>query len=218
MIGFVTANLQWKALALLMAVALWYYVVGEPELVTSHSVPVYFKDLPRDMEIGSEVPDRVRLEVRGPKGKLTPANLADTAVVLDLASVQAPGERTFSVNDANISLPIGVALIRTIPSQLRLEFEKLLSKSVPVEIGAGQPPPEGYVVVSQSVKPTSLRVLGPEAHVQQVNAALTDPVDLGALVGAQEFRVHAYVPDPQVRFEGSPTVAVRIVVAKKSGQ
>src|SRR3954470_13274479 len=92
-----TANLHWKVLSLLVAIGLWFLVVGEPELVTSHSAPVFFKNLPRDLEISSGVPDRIYLEVRGPAGSLSPGQLANTAVLVDLAPVQGPSERTFSV-------------------------------------------------------------------------------------------------------------------------
>ena len=42
---------------------------------------------------GSDVPDRVRLEIRGASGRLTPQELAATAVMVDLAAVNGPGSR-----------------------------------------------------------------------------------------------------------------------------
>lgn len=218
MIKLLTENLQWKALALLMALALWSIVVGEPELVTSQSAPIFYKNLPRDLEIGSDGPDRVHLEIRGPSGKLTPSSLAETAVLFDLSSVHAPGDRTFTVTAGSINLPMGVSLLRAVPSQLRLRFEKILVRSVPVQMRAGLPPPSGYAVVSEEVTPTTLRIIGPEGHVRQVDVAQTDAIDLSSIVGRTEFHVHAYVADPQVRFEGSPMVTVRVSVEKKTGQ
>lgn len=208
-------NLHWKALSLLMAVALWFMVVGEPELVTSYSAPVFFKNLPRDLEISSGVPDRIYLELRGPAGSLSPGQLSSTAVMVDLASVQVASERTFSVMAAGINLPRGTALLRAVPSQLRLHFEKMLSKDIPVQIRTGTPPPLGYRVILQEASPAKLRISGPESRVLTVEAAQTDPIDLGAVVGRSEFRVHAYVPDAQVRFDASPIVTVRVDVEKK---
>ena len=215
MLRALTSNLHWKALALLLSLLLWYAVVGEPELVTTHSAPVFFKNLPRDLEIGSDVPDRVHLEIRGPAGKLHPNNLADTAILVDLANVHSPGERTFTVTDGSISLPNGVTLLRSVPSQLRLRFEKMAVKEIPVQVRSGAAPPTGYGITEQSVAPATIRVVGPESRVQLQEAAQTDPIDLHSTIGKAEFRVHAYLSDPQVRFEGSPIVKVNVVVEKK---
>lgn len=214
MIRFLISNLHWKLASLLIAFGLWMILVQEPELVTSHSVPVFFKDLQRDMEIGSDVPDRVHIEVRGPSGKLTPDMFADTAVLLDLSSVHSVGERTFTVNDASLNLPSGVKFLRAVPSQVRLRFDRVLSKDVKVQVRIGNPQPGGYKVTGYTAQPETLRITGPETRVRQIEAAQTDPIDLSSVYSESEFRVHAYVSDPQVRFEGTPVVTVRMFVTR----
>src|SRR5579872_962252 len=98
--SFFTDNLGWKLLSVLCSFSLWIGVAHEPELATSVSVPILFKDLPDDLAIASDVPERVRLMIRGLARRLTPESLAETEVVLDLSSIQ-PGERTFTINDWN---------------------------------------------------------------------------------------------------------------------
>jgi len=213
----VFANLQWKLLALLLAVVLWLAVVGEPELVTSQSVPVFYKHLPRDLQIGSDVPDRVHLEIRGAAGKLSPQELAATAVMVDLAAVNGPVERTVTITGDSINLPDGVKLLRAVPSQLRLRFERTMTRELPVQIRSAAAPPAGYHIANQEIVPAKLKVTGPESRVQLLESAQTDPIDLGATVGRAEFRVHAYITDPQVRFEGSPIVTVKVNVTKGAG-
>ena len=51
MIRLLTRNIGWKLLALLIAVALWIAVAREPELDTSLSVPIEFKNIPDDLDI-----------------------------------------------------------------------------------------------------------------------------------------------------------------------
>src|SRR5437879_3449530 len=113
---FLTANLALKTLSLVIAGVLWFLFVGEPELVTSEPAGIFLKNLPRDIEVGSGMPDRVHLELRGPAGKLTPARLANIAVLLDLASVEGPGERTFTIGPGSVNLPTGVTFLRAVPS------------------------------------------------------------------------------------------------------
>lgn len=209
-----TAHLELKALSLLIALALWFGLVHEPELVTSHSVPVFFKNLPRDIEIGSDVPDRVHIELRGPAGRLSPARLAEASVLLDLSSIQAAGERTFTVTESSLTLPPGVEFLRAVPSQLRLRFDRILSKEVQVHARVGVQPPKGYEIVSQLVRPEVLKVTGPENRVRAIDEAQTDPLDLSGVFSDAEIRAHAYVTDPQVRFEGTPVVTVKVVVRR----
>lgn len=208
------SNLHWKALSLAIALGLWFAVVREPELVTSQSVPIFYKNLPRDLEIGSDVPDRVHVEIRGPAGKLTPSSLSETAVLLDLSAVQSAGERTFPVTYASLNLPPGVTFLRAVPSQLRLRFDRILSKEVPVQVRIASPQPPGYRIVSEDIAPDRLTITGPANRVQEIESAQTDPVDLSGVVGTKEFRVHTYLSDPQVRFADSSLVTVRVTVEK----
>ena len=62
--------------------------------------------------------------------------------------------------------------------------------------------------------PPRLKILGPDKNVQQIEAAQTDPIDLSSVNGHAQYSVHAYVPDPQVRFESSPAVTVRVWVER----
>ena len=52
--------------SLVLAMLLWFAIVGEPELVTTHTVPILYRNLPPDLLIGSDAVDQVRVELRGP--------------------------------------------------------------------------------------------------------------------------------------------------------
>lgn len=215
--GFVVENAAWKVLSLLIAVILWAVVASEPELAAFATAPVEYKNLPEDLEISSETVSEVSLELRGPSGELR--GLHDgglrPAVILDMSGVRR-GERTFAIDSGNVKLARGVRLVRAIPSEVRLDFERRAAKDVPVVPrftgnGAG-----GYVVANWSVGPPELPIVGPADHVTRVRQVVTDPVDVSNVVGTSEFRVNAYVDDPYVRFHSSPQVAVSVTMKKKS--
>jgi hypothetical protein len=207
-------NVGWKLLALAAAVVIWALVASEPELATFVTVRLEFKNLPDDLEISSDPVTSVVLELRGPSVELRRIGESlNPAVVLDMASVQ-PGQRTFSVGNGNIKLARGVALVRSIPSEVRFTFEERRFRSVPVQVrfaGEGQ---NGYAVAHYQVAPSMVQVAGPTSRVARIVAAYTDPVDVSAVVGSSEFRVNVFVDDPFVRFATSPLVAVAVTMKK----
>ena len=213
-----TRNLGWKLLALLVSVVLWLAIEGAPALVTTHAVPILYRNLPPDLMIGQDAPDSARVELRGSARRLTGENLADLAIVLDLSGIRGPGERAFTLSDSNLDLPKGVTFLRIAPSQLRVRFSRLLVKDIPVEIRIAAPPPPGYRVVRQQVTPDQLRIAGPEPRVLLARAAETGAIDLSGATGTRDCRATAFVNDPQIRFDSSPVVTVTIAIEKDPAQ
>jgi len=207
-------NLAWKLLALAVAVVIWALVASEPELATFATVRLEYRNLPQDLEIGSEPVTSVMLELRGPSGELR--GIGDNvrpAVVLDMSSVR-PGERTFTIGDAAVKLPGNVRLLRAMPSEVRFSFEERLVHYVPVQVrfaGEGQ---NGYRIAHYDVTPDRLQIAGPKSHVSKIAAATTDLVDVSSVVGSSEFRVNAFVEDSLVRFTGPPQVVVVVTMKK----
>jgi YbbR domain-containing protein len=210
-----THHLGWKLLALLMAIALWIAVAREPELATSLSVPIEFKNPPDDLAIGGAQPDRVRLEIRGPSGRLSRDNLANVAVILDLSDA-SEGERTYTIRAPNAGLPSGVAFYRAVPSQITLRFDRLLTREVPVQpVFAGTP--EGYRVREETIDPLTVAVRGPVERVRNLSRVMTDPVDLTGVVSEKEFHTQINLGDPQVRLEAPVAVRLKVILEKHPG-
>lgn len=213
---FLTDNLGWKLLSVLLAFLLWVSVAREPELATSISVPVLFKNVPADLDIASDVPERILLEVRGPAPRLTRDSLAQTAAVVDLSSIQ-PGEQTFTINESNIrQLPMGVSFYRAVPSQLAMRFERLYTKSVPIEPHYGKAAPDGYVVTSYSFEPPIARIRGPEGRLKTIDHITTDPIDLSGVIGQVSRRVQVRIGEPRVRLESAAQVKFTVQMQKLS--
>jgi hypothetical protein len=169
------------------------------------------------LEISSDLPERVTLEIAGSSGKLTLFGQEHPPVVLDLGGVASPGERTLNIDHTNVKLPTGVRLLRAIPSQLRLLFEARAVREIPVKLRFAGPPPTGYRIVRAELRPEVLRVMGPQSRVTPLDSAQTDPVDLTGVFDSKEFRVNAFVEDERVRFESSSLVVVKVFL-ERSGQ
>jgi YbbR domain-containing protein len=213
---FVIENAGWKVVSLLIAVVLWALVNSEPEMGAFATAPVEYKNLPEDLEVSSEPVTTVSLELRGPSGQLRSINNGGLhpAVILDMSGVR-PGERTFAINSSNVKLARGVRLVRSIPSEVRVQLERRVMKSVPVRPRFTGEGVNGYEIARWSVGPPQLSVSGPADHVARIHQVFTDPIDVSNVLGTSEFRVNAYVGDPYVRFHTPPQVAVSVTMRKK---
>jgi len=212
----VTRHFWWKLLSLALAVALWVAVEGEPELVTIQSVPVLYNNLPRSLMLLSDTVSSVQLELRGPSRQLARDRLATSAVMLDLSGVTAPGEQTFTISQTGMIIPEGVEFLRAVPSQLRLRFDRGMSKDVPVETRLSGNPPSGYRIAGTTTSPDRLRISGPESRVEPIHSAQTDLIDASAFTAPTEVRINTFLADPRVQFESPSVVTVRVDVEPAS--
>jgi hypothetical protein len=107
-------------------------------------------------------------------------------------------------------LPRGVHLVLAFPSEVRFDFEREVTREVPVEVrfmkeGAG------YEVTSHSASPDKLEIAGPASRVERIASAPTDAVPVPSAPGSHRFRVNAYLSDSYVHFVQSPRVEVTVI-------
>ncbi len=207
-------NFWWRVLALVSAVAIWAVVASEPELSTFTTVPIEYRNLPHDLEMSSPPAESVTLELRGPAGELSGMGEArPPSVVLNMSDITA-GVQRFAIDGGDVRLARGVHLVRAMPPDVRLEFDRSVERSVPVQVRFTGP--SGAAVPAHyQVKPERLMIVGPARRVQNVNSANTDPIDLSSPSRETTFHVHAFVDDPYIRFESAPDVTVTVARRKK---
>jgi len=208
-------NLGWKLASLLLAVLIWLAYSSTPDVVTTYTAPIVYRNLASGWMVTGSSLENVHLELRGTAGRLTAASLVETVVLFDLADVKTSEDRTFTISETNLNLPPGVTFLRAVPSQLRLRLTRLAAKEVPVEVRFAGSLPSGYRMVTQSVSPDHLSIAGAETRVAMVKEVQTDPIDLRTLTQSGEHRVDAFVDDPQVRFESPPVVIVKLTIERR---
>lgn len=216
-VRLITDHFAWKFLSLLLAILLWIAVVDEPNLTTTISVPVEYRNKPADLEISTDAADRVSLQIRGPRGRVTEAATSRTAVILNLArkgEQVRPGEQTFSISEDVIDLPPRVTLDRALPAQLRVTLERRLRRDVAVSLRLVGAPPAGWRVKSSEVSPDRIAIVGAERRVRQVDLVETDALDLSSLRPSEdqptEVMLNAFVADPHVSLASSVRLRARV--------
>lgn len=206
-------NVWEKLLAVGAAIILWQNFAAQSDLAGMLAAPLQFRHYPGDLEIRSGVPESIQVEVRGSAGQLRYL-AGKVSTVIDLASVRSPGERTFTISTRDLNLPAGVRLVRTVPAQVRLTFEKRASRFLKVEVPfSGQLKP-GVTIDRIEVDPPMLEIVGPESKVTTARGPVSDPLDLGSVTNGSEHHLAVYIAEREVRFVTTPSVTVKVHASK----
>jgi YbbR domain-containing protein len=212
---FLTRNLVWKLLSLVVAFFFWLNVASEPDLATIISVPVEYNNFPGGLEISSKIVESIDVEARGPAGQLRSLQDSRIAAVIDFSTVNASGERTFTLTAKQLNLPRGITLIRTIPAQLRFTFEKQLTREVSVNVKFSGKLPQGLSIAEVDVEPRELSITGPESRVRESKELVSDPFDLTGVTDDTQETLGVYEAEPEVRILDAPQVTVKIHIQHK---
>ncbi len=209
MIRFLRTNWAEKLLAIAAAAVLWLNFAAQTDLAGMLAAPLQFRHYPGDLEISSAVIESIQAEVRGSAGQLRDLN-GKLSAVIDLATVTSPGERTFTIGTRDLNLPGGVKLVRTVPAQVRLTFEKRARRFLQVEIPFSGQLKDGVTIGRIEVDPPMLEIIGPESKVNAARNPMSDPLDLGSVEDGSEHRLSVYNAEPEVRFVNAPSVKVKV--------
>ena len=181
------------ALSVVISFALWLYVVSvvTPEAEeTFYDIPVsYQNDIleERGLMIVSDTPT-VTVKAKGNRTDLNELNANNITVLVDLASIQAPGTQMLQpkvIYPANMA----VETISQNPSILQLKVENRIKKSVPIRLEFLGSVPDGFIADKDNpvMDTSAVEVIGPQSSMDLINHA-TIQVDLNdqteSIVGA----------------------------------
>jgi hypothetical protein len=172
-------NLGLKAMAVGVATLLWVAVGGEKIVERSLQAPLEIENLPEAIELVGDTPGAVNVRVRGTStslGRLTPG---DVKAVLDVTTAR-PGRNLFHISPDLVSAPFGVEVSYAGPATVALQFERTLTKQVPVKADVGGDAAPGFEVRRVTVEPATVEVIGPESALRDLAGAVTEPIELKA--------------------------------------
>lgn len=204
-------NLGLKAMAVLLATALWFTVAGESEVERSMRVPLEFRNKPANLEIVGDAPTTVDVRVVGSSALLGRLETGEVIAVLDLAASR-PGSRLFPMRPDDVRVPYGVEVLQVIPATIPLEIEQSMKRSLPIVPAIDGDPAPGFVPGRVSVEPATIEVVGAESHVKNLASATTEPVSVSGAREAVQEEVTVGVSDGAVRLLRTERATVRVEV------
>jgi len=180
------------AWAVLIAVILWVQVHGDGEGSLSLDVALQVQGLPENMVIVNNLPNQVRLTVKGLQARLKVLQAGDIFVPLNARDLSKPGVIERPLNPEDIHLPAGLVVESIQPDLVQLQVDRIVIRTVTVQPQFDLP--QGWHVKAVSVEPVLARLQGPEVWLESLNAVDTVPLRLELKTGAFELKADIATP------------------------
>ena len=177
-----TANLGAKIIALLFAIFLWLHVTAQQIENQGFRVPLSLTGIPDSLTIIHDVPEFVEVTVRGPRSNLLKLRLfGRLKATVDLESVKR----------GRVNIPLSSAILnvsedfdpRNIevedPKMLTLNFERVVTRVVPVRIAYRGEIPEDVIITGEpTIIPDRVQVRGAMSIVSNITLLNTEEIDI----------------------------------------
>lgn len=174
------SNLQETLVTLFMSVALaltvWIFAVDQENPTQRGDfdtpIPISVRGLDPDLQTLQDLSQRtVSLNLRAPRRTWESLTAEDFRAVIDLTSLQ-PDSHDVQVLVTGVNPD--VEILDQQPRQLRVQIERVITKTVPIVVNIGDTAALGYDWQTPRVEPETVEISGPETQVDQVQAVHTD--------------------------------------------
>jgi YbbR domain-containing protein len=210
---WITHNWFLKLLSFLLATTLWVAVASETSSEIGMQVPLEYRNVPPHLEITGDPAATVEVRLRGSANLIKEVSVKEVSTTIDLGNMTS-GEKTITLTAQNVQAPFGTEVIRINPSQVRLNLEQTMSKTVSVVPTTQGEPADGFELGEVLVNPGKIRVQGPESRLRPVDSISTVPIQIDGKRSGLQQTIGLELPDPQLRLQDPARVNVRIEIRK----
>jgi diadenylate cyclase len=155
----------------------WGVYAGRQFSLMTLRAPVYYRNIPSDLQLKKASAEEVEVQVSGRRGLVSSLDPQQVRAFLNLARIDH-GEHVLALKSDNIVLPPGLEVERITPSSITVDMERIIERIVQVEPVLVDPPPAGHTLEAVRVKPDSVRVRGPAAVLGDTTIVQTEPIVL----------------------------------------
>lgn len=195
--NFLTTNIWLKLASLIMAVALWFFVIlsGRSEVIMD--VPVNFKNIPDKFEI-VDYPKTISITIEGQERLLKYLKPDEIDAVLDISDAKA-GRSFYTISKKNIKLPKSFLVTAINPESFSLTIERQLKKAVSVKPHIVGAPEKGYKITAIKVEPGTVILEGPESAVLKIDVVRTEPIDINGINSNLVYKANLNLADTLIK-------------------
>jgi len=173
-------DLPVKVLVFAAVTIFWLFFGAQREVLSVLTVPVEFRNLPKNIELMRAEDNEVTVHVAGGQELVKSLKEAAEAAHLDLAEA-SPGLHYFDISPKNFDLPPGVSIRKISPSSIKVVLEEKKTKTVPVVPTFEGAFPEGISAGMARIEPAMIDVVAPVSVLKKIRRLRTEPIEAGSL-------------------------------------
>jgi YbbR domain-containing protein len=164
-------NIDIKLLSLFLAIILWLYIaIGEnPTVENFIDISLNQTNLGEDLVI-KEFPTNVSVGIKGPKNIINNISSHQINGVVNFSEISKEGLYKLKVE---VTPPKKTQITRIIPSEIKVEVEKVLTKEVEVEYSLIGVPEKGYSLADEpQFNPYKVKIIGAQSVLENVKQTI----------------------------------------------
>ncbi len=207
--GAARKNLGLKAVALVLAVVLWWFVAGESKVQVGFVVPLEIHSIPQGLTITNKVERQVEVRLAGPPSLLAGLQPADVSASIDLSRARA-GKTVIPLDERSVRVPPGIKVQRLYPGSIEVSLDRLEKKMIPVVARIGGPASVRRRIVKIAVDPPELPVEALPDELARIRTLSTTEILPEAQQDVYAANVRVELREGHAKIVGNQNVRVTI--------
>ena len=195
--NFFTKNIWLKAASLVLAIAMWFFVMLSGRSEITLDIPVSFTDLPPAF-VAVDYPKSVSVSIEGQERIIRNLRQNEIQAVIDISGIKT-GKSFFTLSKDNIKLPKTLIVTGIDPETVSLKIEPQLKKTVKVKPAVIGLPEKGFKILEVKVEPAKLELEGPRSMVRKIYTVKTEPIDINGINDDLIYKANLNISDSRIK-------------------
>jgi YbbR domain-containing protein len=160
-------NIDIKLLSLFLAIILWLYIAGgeNPMVENFIDISITQTNLGEDLVI-KEFPANVSVGIRGPENIINNISSHQIKGIVNLSEISKEGLYKLKVE---VIPPKNTQITRIIPSEIKVEVEKVLTEEIEVEYSLIGVPEKGHSLTDEpQFNPSKVKIIGAQSVLENI--------------------------------------------------
>ena len=218
---WVTHNWGLKIISLVLAVATWYYAVGEENIEVTRVIPLKIQMSSTQMTVSEISVRAVQVTLLAPRALIVNLASQDIQAMHKIGpEIKTAGEYSFRLEPAEIRLPsFQIRVTKIVPEIVTVKLDELMVQKLEIQPDFVGEPAIGYKMLKDELRmdPNAILAQGPKGVLEQMKSAKTEPIDLVGRIRSFHRTVEVKLP-PGVKAMSESLVNVYVPIREEFGE